>query len=218
MRRVAGLLDLRGPCRYHLIDMENKKIIIGILGGIGSGKSSVAAEFAKLGCAVIDADRIAHQLLDTEKIARQIRDAFGAEVFDADGRVNCSALGDRTFESSENVAKINDILHPEILIKCRQLIAEYNNADIKAIILDLPLLVEVGWDKKCDILIFIDCPERIRTQRTAKNGHLSKKLLKKRENFQISLDNKLKIAHYTINNHSDLSVLAEQVVRIFSIR
>lgn len=193
--------------------MESKKIIIGILGGIGSGKSSVAAEFGKLGCAVIDADRIAHQLLDTEDIAQKVRDAFGVEVFDADGNIDRAALGERTFENSENVARINDILHPEILVKCRQLLAEYNNADIKAIILDLPLLVEVGWDKKCDILIFIDCPEPIRAQRTEKNGHL----LKKRENFQISLDNKLKIAHYTINNHSDLSALAEQVVRIFSI-
>ena len=198
-------------------DMEDKKLIIGILGGIGSGKSSVAAEFAKLGCAVIDADRIAHQLIDTERIVRQIREAFGAEVFDADGNIDRAALGERTFENSENVAKINDILHPEILIKCGQLIAEYNNADIKAIILDLPLLIEVGWDKKCDILIFVDCPEPIRAERAEKNGRLSKKLLKKRENFQISLDNKLKIAHYRVNNHSDLSVMAEQVARIFSI-
>jgi len=197
--------------------MESKKIIIGIMGGLGSGKSSVAAEFGKLGCAVIDADRIAHQLLDTEDIARKVRDAFGPEVFGADGDIDRAALGERTFESSENVAKINDILHPEILIKCTQLIAEYNNSDIKAIILDLPLLIEVGWHKKCDILIFIDCPEPIRAQRTEKNGHLSKKLLKKRENFQISLDKKSKIAHYTINNHSDLSVMAEQVARIFSI-
>ena len=197
--------------------MENKKLIIGILGGIGSGKSSVAAEFAKLGCAVIDADRIAHQLIDTERIVRQIREVFGAEVFDADGNIDRAALGERTFENSENVAKINDILHPEVLIKCGQLIAEYNNADIKAIILDLPLLIEVGWDKKCDILIFVDCPESIRAARTEKKARLSKKLLKKRENFQISLDNKLKIAHYTINNHSDLSALADQVVRIFSI-
>lgn len=196
---------------------NDKKVIIGILGGIGSGKSSVAAEFGKLGCAVIDADRIAHQLLDTEKIAQQVREAFGAEVLDADGKVNCSALGERTFESSENVARINDILHPEILLKCRQLIAEYNNADIKAIILDLPLLIEVGWDKKCDILIFVDCPETIRAERTEKKGRLSKKLLKKREKFQISLDNKLEIAHYTINNHSGLSAMAEQVARIFSI-
>ena len=199
------------------IYMANEKLIIGILGGIGSGKSSVAAEFAKLGCGVVDADKIAHELLETEEIAEQVRQAFGEDVFDSDGRINRQVLGERTFENSENVAKINDILHPEVLVKCRQLIAEYNNTDIKAIILDLPLLIEVGWEKKCDILIFVDCPEPIRAQRAEKNCGLSKKLLKKRENFQISLDNKSKIAHYTINNHSDLLALAEQVARIFSI-
>ena len=64
------------------------KVIIGILGGPGAGKSTVAAEFGRLGCAVIDADAIAHELLENEHIKQQIKDAFGGEVFDEAGRVD----------------------------------------------------------------------------------------------------------------------------------
>ena len=96
--------------------------------------------------------------------------------------------------------------------------ADYSRQEnIRAIVLDMPLLLEVAWDKHCDVLIFVECSDSIRSKRAEKRDICYENRLKKREKFQISLDNKAQIAHYTVRNNSDLSALAEQVERIFSI-
>ena len=95
---------------------------------------------------------------------------------------------------------------------------QYNKEKpVKAVVLDMPLLVEVGWDKKCETIIFVDCERELRVKRCRKNGDFDENQLKIRENFQISLDNKRNIADNTINNNSGFEVLAEQVVDIFNI-
>jgi dephospho-CoA kinase len=198
--------------------MAKGKIIIGILGRICSGKSTVAREFARLGCGVIDADEIAHGLLEKGDIKEQIKEAFGDDVFDTAGRVDRNKLAEKVFEDEKTVERINRIIHPPVLAECEELIAEFNSrSDIKAIVLDLPLLAETGWVDKCDKLIFVDCADEIRARRVAKKGLFSKNQLKKRENFQIFLDKKKKIADYIVDNNSGLSATAEQVVRIFTI-
>jgi len=197
---------------------KRPKKIIGIVGGIGSGKSTAAAEFEKLGCAVISADAIVHKLLEEDKkIIMQIKDAFGAEVITKKGVVNRSRLAKRVFSSEENVRKINEIIHPAVFEKCQELIEKYkSDAKVKAIVLDMPLLVETGWDKQCDAVVFVDCPEAKRKAHAEKRGLDWEKIVKIRENFQISLDIKLKTAKYIVYNNSDLSVLTEQVKRIFT--
>lgn len=198
--------------------MDSKKKIIGILGGIGSGKSSAAAEFGRLGCGIVDADRMVHELLEEETIIQEIRQLFGDDVLLSNGKIDNSRLSEKVFENAESVAGINNIIHEPVLARSEELISKLNSSEnVKAIVLDMPLLAEVGWHKKCDKLVFVDCKDEIRAQRTEKKGGFPKKQLKKRENFQISLDNKAKIADYIVDNNSDLSALAEQVFRIFSI-
>ncbi len=196
----------------------NKKKIIGILGGIGSGKSSAAAEFARLGCGVVDADRLVHELLEEEAIILAIRQFFGDEILQSDGRIEKTRLSEKVFESDENVAGINNIIHGPVLARSEELIGKLNISEkVKAIVLDMPLLAEVGWHKRCDKLVFVSCKPEIRAQRIVKKGVFLKKQVKKRENFQISLDTMAEIADYMIDNNSDLSALADQVFRIFSI-
>ncbi len=198
--------------------MDSKKKIIGILGGIGSGKSSAAAEFARLGCGVVDADRMVHELLEDETIILEIRQLFGDDILGSNGKIDKSRLSEKVFENAENVAGINNIIHGPVLARSEELIGKLNSSEnVKAIVLDMPLLAEVGWHKLCDKLVFVDCKPEIRAQRIEEKGGFSKNQLKKRENFQISLDSKAKIADYIIDNNSDLSALADQVFRIFSI-
>ena len=198
--------------------MANEKTVIGILGGICSGKSTVAREFGRLGCGVVDADAIAHELLEDSDIKKQIKEAFGEGIFDDAGLVKRGKLAEKAFEDEQAVAKINGIIHPQVLSRCADLIAEFNRrSDIKAVVLDIPLLAEAGWLKECDKLVFVECEDQIRARRVAQKGHFSKKQLKKRENFQIFLDKKKKIADYIVDNNSGLSATAEQVVRIFTI-
>jgi dephospho-CoA kinase len=197
--------------------MKTGKKIIGILGGICSGKSTVAAEFGKLGCAAIDADGLAQELLTDNNIKEKLSEAFGQVIFAADGSIDRLRLGEAAFADAEKAAQINKIIHPKVLQKCEDLIAEYEKLDdVRAIVLDMPLLLEVGWAKRCDNLIFVDCDEQIRAKRARKKGISFKNQLKKRENLQISLDSKAKIAHYIVDNNSGLSAVAKQVTRIFT--
>ncbi|MDD5135536.1 MAG: dephospho-CoA kinase [Phycisphaerae bacterium] len=191
----------------------NRKII-GLLGGVASGKSTVAAELAKLGCAVIDADVIAKQLLGDEDIKKQIRHTFGSEVFDDQGRIDKKKLAQKAFENTETVKAINAIIHPPVLLKIEELISRYQLQPVEAIVLDVPLLAEVGWDTKCDKLIFIECDSRTRLKRAQKRGIFDENELKKRENFQISLDKKQKMANYIIENNN-LSMLIDQIRELF---
>ena len=197
--------------------MPNSKMIIGILGAPCSGKTTIAAQFARLACAVIDADKIAHELLETAKVKKKVQNEFGKGVFNAQGQIDRQKLSEQVFKNNDNVDKINKIIHPLVLTRCENLIADYNDqTKIKAIVLDIPLLAEVGWQKKCDKLIFVDCNDHIRTQRMAQKEGFYKKEQKKREKFQISLDKKQKIADYTISNNSDMPAAAEQVARLFT--
>ena len=194
-----------------------KKPIIGILGGICSGKSTVAAEFAKLGCAVIDADKIAHELLDRKDIKERVVGLFGETVIDAAGKIDSKRLADIVFADTNKLSSLNKIIHPFVLERAEQLIKQYNRENqVKAIVLDMPLLAEVGWAERCDKLIFVDCKRQLRVNRAKKMGDFDENQIKIRENFQISLDNKAAIADNVIDNNSDFPTLVRQVADIFS--
>lgn len=186
------------------------------MGGIASGKSTVAAEFAKLGCKVINADAIAHELLEKEAIKRQVVAAFGPSVLNKEGKIDRRKLAEIAFADAQKLSSLNIIIHPLVLEQVERQIEQYSRqSNIPAIVLDMPLLVEVGWAKRCDRLVFVRCSSEIRAERAKKMG-FDKNHLKIRESFQISLDNKSGIADNTIENNSDFSALVRQVADIFT--
>jgi dephospho-CoA kinase len=199
------------------VGKSKKKPIIGILGGVGSGKSTVAAEFAKLGCEVIDADKIAHELLDKPAVKKKVVSTLGKEILSRTGKISRRKLAKIVFADADKLSKLNRIIHPLVLKEVKKLKSEAERQNrVRAIVLDMPLLVEVGWAKRCDKLIFVKCKRRLRAERSKKMGIFSEKELKIRENFQISLDKKESIADNTIDNNSGFSALAGQVTDIFS--
>jgi dephospho-CoA kinase len=198
------------------VDQAGKKPIIGILGGIASGKSTVAAEFAKLGCKVIDADKIAHKLLERKTVKEKIVASFGRAILDSEGKIDRRKLAGVVFADADKLSSLNRIIHPLVLERAEELIEQYDRQNqVKAIVLDMPLLVEVGWAERCDKLIFVDCRRKLRADRAKKMG-FDKNQLKIRENSQISLDNKVDLADNTVENNSDFSALVRQIADIFS--
>jgi len=192
------------------------KPIIGIIGGIGSGKSTVAAELGKLGCKVIDADKIAHELLEKKSVKEKILKYFGPEILDPKGNIKRRTLAEIVFADARKLASLNRVIHPLVFKKTEEFIEKYNHQkNVTAIVLDIPLLVETGWEKRCDTLIFVDCKEEIRAKRAQKMG-FNKKQIKIRENFQISLDKKAMLTDNIIENNSGFSALVRQVADIFS--
>jgi len=198
------------------VDNAKRKPIIGIVGGVGSGKSTVAGEFAKLGCSVIDADKIAHELLNKLAVKEEIVGVFGA-VLDSTGKIDRKKLADIVFADAKKLSSLNRIIHPLVLERAEELIRRYNRQrQVRAIVLDMPLLVEIGWDKRCERIVFVDCQKQKRMDRVKKLGIFDENQLKIRENFQISLDKKKRIADNFIDNNSEFSALVKQVANIFS--
>ncbi len=196
--------------------MKTHKPIIGILGGILSGKSTVAAEFGRQGCAVIDADAIVGELLCRDDVKGRLISVFGEEIC-VEEVIDRQRLADIVFVGRQNVARINEIIHPLVFDRTKELIDEYSREGEKnAIVLDAPLLVEAGWSDLCDILVFVEAPEDARARRAQSRAGWDESQVKKREKFQISLDKKCKMADYIVRNNSDLSALADQVARILS--
>jgi dephospho-CoA kinase len=194
-----------------------KKPIIGILGGICSGKTTVAAEFGKLGCGIVDADKITHEILEQDDVKKKIVAAFGEGILNSARNIDHRKLAEVVFSSGRMLSKLNSIAHPLVLSRAEALIEQYNlEPEVKAIVLDIPLLVEVGWHKRCQKLVFVNCKRHLRVDRAKKTGGFDENQLKIRENFQFSIDKKAAIVDNTIDNNSDLSALARQVAEAFS--
>lgn len=208
-----------GSKQFDCLTVSNprKKPIIGILGGIASGKSTVATEFEKLGCAVIRADAIAHDLLQEEPVRDALVRQFGREILQPSGQIDRARLARVVFADAEKLCVLNKLIHPHVLERTEELIAEYSRCThAQAIVLDMPLLVEVGWASRCDKLIFVKCDRAQRARRAKQAGAMDAQEIKIREKFQISLDRKAQLADNTIDNNSDFSTLVRQIKEIFS--
>jgi len=176
----------------------------------------VASAFQDLGCAVIDADDLGHRALQQPPIVKNIAAQFGSEVVRPNGSVDRAALGGIVFRDPDKLASLNHLLHPWILERCQAKLLKFqNNPAVKAIVLDMPLLMEVQWDALCDHIVFIECPKEICLQRAEKRG-IGPENLVEREKKQISLDKKARRADNIVNNTSDLSSLVRQVTKIFT--
>lgn len=208
-----------GSQQQSCLNVSNprRKPIIGILGGIASGKSTVAAEFAKLGCAVVNADAIVHELLGEDCVRDRVCELFGREVLQPSGQIDRKKLARIVFTDGERLAALNQVVHPLVLARIEELIDRHNSdADVKAIVLDVPLLVEVGWANRCDRLIFVKCDRKRRDERLRQAGRMDGQDVDIRENFQISVDKKAELADNSIDNNSDFLTLVRQIQDIFS--
>jgi dephospho-CoA kinase len=188
--------------------------VVGIVGGVGSGKSSVVKEVTELQLFVIDADQIGHGLLLSDEIRRKLCDVFGETIFDDVGYVVRERLAEKVFGSSEeqtaNRHRLNKILHPAIRDEIVRLIRQPPQ-DAEAIILDAALLLEAGWADECDAVVFIDTPDDVRQQRVAANRGWSKEELQRREASQWNLARKRQHAQFVIDNSGALEVAARQM-------
>ena len=192
--------------------------IIGILGGVASGKSAVAARLKELGAAVLDADVTAHHALDEAKIQAAIRERYGEGVF-AGGKVNRSALARIVFADGDAgraaLADLEAILHPRIGELLREEMERIESQHTnKAIVLDAAVMMKAGWHKLCDVLIFVDVAPEVRVQRSLARGWDAKEVAS-REARQTPVDEKRAAADVIIDNSGELNDTFAQVDRFW---
>ena len=193
------------------------KPIIGLAGGIGSGKSAVAGILADLGCAVIDADAQVQAELEQPQVIETLVSWWGPEILDPTGRIDRQRVADIAFSDPARQKRLEDLLHARIAVHRDALIDRYRrDPDLRAIVLDAPLLFEAGLDKLCDRVIFVDAPADVRARRVRRSRGWGPEELARREKKQWSLHLKRRRASDIVTNGSGIDALAAQVRAVFS--
>jgi dephospho-CoA kinase len=193
--------------------------IIGLVGGVASGKSFVAGILQQLGCARIDADKIGHEMLDNPMIQYSIKQAFGPEIVAADGSVDRVQLGKLVFGNeamaTQRRRRLEAIVHPAIRASAIQQIRRLQEQSVTpiAIVVDAPLLIEAGWEEMCDWIFFIDTPEPIRRERALRRGW-SQEHWVDRERAQAGLERKRQAATHFIGGDIDAETMIRQLSRL----
>ncbi len=183
--------------------------IIGIAGGIGSGKSSVARAFAELGCLVYDADAAVRETLTQDEVKRELVSWWGDGVLDASGEVDRKAVARIVFDAPAERARLEGLIHPRIH-DIREAIIVRAEADeaVVGVVIDAPLLFEVGLDDGCDAVVFVDVPRAVREERVRGRGWDGAELAK-REAAQIGLEEKRARSDVVVSNTGDPGGLVE---------
>lgn len=197
--------------------MFGGKLIIGILGGIGSGKSFVSGCFGELGACVINADELVHRAYTDEAVKAVLKDWWGEGVFHADGTTNRRAIAAKVFTNPAERQKLEHLIHPRVFeARDRLMAAEATDPAVLAFVWDTPLLIETGGHTRCDALVFVDVPLDVRLKRVAGRGWDATELAR-REKLQLPLDKKRLLADYVVSNAAEADATREQVRRVFSL-
>ncbi len=187
-------------------------LVIGLSGGVASGKSTVARMFAELGAVVLDADRIGHEVLEEEEVKRELYQTWGERIFDH-GEVNRKTLGKIVFDpkhGTEQLAWLERITHPRIERRIRERLAELTSEPCPAVVLDAPLLFKAGWDELCKELVYVEANQRVRLNRAMVRGW-SQEEFQERENRQMPLSVKRERSTEIIDNSNGLANTLTQV-------
>ena len=191
-------------------------VVIGVTGGVGTGKSTVAKMFKELGAAVLDADAIAHQVMEPKRLAwRQIVETFGEGVLNEDQTINRSRLASIVFQDVQRRKQLEAMIHPHVLRHIKQQLHRLRrNRRVKAAVLDVPLLVETGADQFVDALVVVTAPPSVQRERLSRRYGGSEDL-EARIASQWELSAKVALADYVVDNANGVDATRTQVKRIW---
>ncbi|SDK70577.1 dephospho-CoA kinase [Lacicoccus qingdaonensis] len=184
--------------------------VIGLTGGIASGKSTASDYIRSLGFEVLDADVYARKVTEKDSAGyHKIIEAFGTDILDENKEIDRRKLGEIIFNDPEERKKLNGISHPEI----RRMMNADQEAFLKHnhVFLDIPLLFENGLDKNCDITITVYVTKENQMERLMERNNLTEKEAASRVNSQMSLDEKKNLSDYVFDNNNDKKELFDQI-------
>ena len=190
-------------------------ILIGLTGGIGSGKSTVSSLLAKHGAVIIDADAITRELqVPGAPLLTVLADRFGQHIIGSDGALIREELAKIAFGDPEALKDLNKIVHPAVAKEMDRRMSEVRNTD-KVVILDIPLLAENPRKGLCGVIV-VDVPVEIAVSRLVKFRNMKEDDAKARIAKQASRDDRLKIADQVIDNSGDMEMLSKQVDAVWT--
>ncbi len=189
--------------------------VIGILGGIASGKSFVAREFHNRGAIVLSADQAGHDVLREPAVEQAARERWGPDIFDTEGHIVRPKLASVVFapppDGPLELAFLEQVTHPRISARLKTELEELLlDPQTRAIVLDAPVMIKAGWNKFCNHLVFVEAPRELRVWRARQRGW-SQEDFDRREAAQESLNTKRDLADVVIDNSGTPEATAVQV-------
>ncbi len=227
-RIAAAALPDREPARGQQSSMPRSPRagaggipVIGLAGGIGAGKSTVAGILARLGCLVVDSDSRAKAALDRPDVRGQLVQWWGSDILQRavlgeEPRVDRAKVAQIIFADPEQRKRLESLVHPIVRQDRETAAKEGAAAGAKAVIVDAPLLFEAGLDAECDAVIFVDAPRNARLERVRSNRGWSPKELDRREAAQLPLQTKRSKADYTVVNSGQIPDLEARVAGLLN--
>lgn len=196
--------------------------VIGLTGGIASGKSLVSETLKELGALVIDADTVAREVVESGSRGwKQVVESFGEDILYPDGTIDRRKLGHLVFADPKKLKLLNDITHPLILNKINSEIKKYRDLDQqtgKVMVIDAPLLIETGLHSLADEVWVVDIPEEVQVERLIRRDGMSREEAWSRINSQMPASEKKKLAQVIINNSGETTTTQETVRDIWKHR
>lgn len=196
------------------------KFVAGLIGGIGSGKSAVAAEFARRGARVITADTLGHEALRQPDIKARLISRWGPAILDERSEVSrrkvAAIVFARTPRGQEERKALEDLVFPYIRRRAAEEIAAAGNANA-LIVLDAAVLLEAGWDSLCNRVVYVHTPREARLRRLAEGRGWTTKEIEEREMAQLSLTDKASRAEDAVDNSGPPEALGPQVKRLLRL-
>ncbi len=195
-------------------------VVIGVTGGVGTGKSTVTKMFQQLGAVALDADVIAHQVMEPKRLAwRQIIKAFGQGVLNEDQTVNRKRLAAVVFADEEQRKRLEGISHPKVLHVIKQQLHRLKRSRrVRAVVLDVPLLLEAGAQDLVDMLVVVSVPPGVARERLKKQYGWSKEETDARMAAQWDMSAKVALADEVVDNANGVDATRTQVKRIWNQR
>ena len=191
--------------------------MVGLVGGVASGKSTVAGLLRGLGAEVIDADRLAHDALEDPEVRRRVVEAFGGGILGENGRIDRKRLAEAAFRSAEELRRLEGLVHPWVLSRMERTLDGWarRGPPPAMAVLDVVLLLESGADRLCDSILYVRAPRRARAARACRDRAWDRGEVARRERFQRPLTAKATVADEVIENDGSLGETERQVRAVF---
>ena len=190
-------------------------LVVGLTGGIASGKSTVSRMFREAGIPVICADDLAHEVVKPGSAALdEIRRTFGEEFLDSDGALDRVAMAGLVFQDKDKRRALESIIHPRVGEEREKLLQEFAAQGYKIVIVDVPLLYESGWTDSFDMIVVAYVPPDIQIQRLIARDSLAPEEARSRLDAQMPIDEKKALAERVIDNTGSMEHTREQVTNI----
>ena len=190
--------------------------VIGLTGGIGSGKSTVSKYLQELGAVLIDADKVGHAAyLPNTDTWREIVASFGEQILASDGNIDRKKLGAIVFSSPESLARLNQIVHPRMYEMMKSEIEEYRQQGVEVVVLEAAILLEAGWAPLVDEIWVTIAPESMVVERTKERTGLPEEQILARIRSQMSSEERAKHADVVFNNDGSVDELEVKVKELW---